>query len=138
MAEILKVSSTSDPSATAGALANTIREEGVAELQAIGPKAVNQTVKAITIARGYMATSGVDLVFLPSFVDVEIDHENKTAMRMKVRTRLPFKPSRAGEEEEGEDETPEKEEERNGAKEVERNHEETEEDREDGEDILDI
>lgn len=138
MAEILKVSSTSDPSATAGALANTIREEGVAELQAIGPKAVNQTVKAITIARGYMATSGVDLVFLPSFVDVEIDHENKTAMRMKVRTRLPFKPSRAGEEEEGKDETPEKEEERNGAKEVERNHEETEEDREGGEDILDI
>jgi len=138
LAEILKVSSTSDPSATAGALANTIREEGVAELQAIGPKAVNQTVKAITIARGYMATSGVDLVFLPSFVDVEIDHENKTAMRMKVRTRLPFKPSRAGEEEEGKDETPEKEEERNGAKEVERNHEETEEDREGGEDILDI
>lgn len=140
MAEILKVSSTSDPSATAGALANTIREEGVAELQAIGPKAVNQAVKAITIARGYMAPSGVDLVFLPSFVDVEIDHENKTAMRMKVRTRLPFKPSRA-KEEEGKDETPEKEEDSEGAKEVERNHEETEEDgedREDGEDILDI
>lgn len=138
MAEILKVSSTSDPSATAGALANTIREEGVAELQAIGPKAVNQAVKAITIARGYMAPSGVDLVFLPSFVDVEIDHENKTAMRMKVRTRLPFKPPRAGEEKGREDETHEKEEEGNGAKEVERNHEETEEDREDGEDILDI
>ncbi len=95
MAEILKVSSTSDPSATAGALANTIREEGVAELQAIGPKAVNQAVKAITIARGYMAPSGVDLVFLPSFVDVEIDHENKTAMRLEVKTRLPFKPEKA-------------------------------------------
>ncbi len=95
MAEILKVSSTSDPSATAGALANTIREEGVAELQAIGPKAVNQAVKAITIARGYMAPSGVDLVFLPSFVDVEIDHENKTAMRLEVKTRLPFKPTKA-------------------------------------------
>jgi stage V sporulation protein S len=95
LAEILKVSSTSDPSATAGALANTIREEGVAELQAIGPKAVNQAVKAITIARGYMAPSGVDLVFLPSFVDVEIDHENKTAMRLEVKTRLPFKPEKA-------------------------------------------
>lgn len=95
MAEVLKVSSTSDPSATAGALANTIREEGVAELQAIGPKAVNQAVKAITIARGYMAPSGVDLVFLPSFVDVEIDHENKTAMRLEVKTRLPFKPDKA-------------------------------------------
>ena len=94
MAEILKVSSTSDPSATAGALANTIREEGVAELQAIGPKAVNQAVKAITIARGYTAPSGVDLIFVPSFVDVEIDHEKKTAMRMEVRTRLPFKPTK--------------------------------------------
>jgi len=94
LAEILKVSSTSDPSATAGALANTIREEGVAELQAIGPKAVNQAVKAITIARGYMAPSGVDLVFVPSFVDVKIDDENKTAMRMKVKTRLPFNPTK--------------------------------------------
>ena len=94
MAEILKVSSTSDPSATAGALANTIREEGVAELQAIGPKAVNQAVKAITIARGYMAPSGVDLIFVPSFVDVKIDDENKTAMRMEVKTRLPFKPNK--------------------------------------------
>jgi len=90
LAEILKVSSTSNPSATAGALANTVREEGKAELQAIGPKAVNQSVKAITIARGYMAPSGVDLVFVPSFVDVEIDHENKTAMRMEVTTKLPF------------------------------------------------
>lgn len=100
MAEILKVSSTSDPSATAGALANTIREEGIAELQAIGPKAVNQAVKAITIARGYMAPSGVDLIFVPSFVDVQIDDENKTAMRMEVRTRLPFKPTQGKEEKE--------------------------------------
>lgn len=99
MAEILKVSSTSDPSATAGALANTIREEGVAELQAIGPKAVNQAVKAITIARGYMAPSGVDLVFVPSFVDVKIDDENKTAMRMEVKTRLPFSPTKKEEQE---------------------------------------
>lgn len=90
---MLKVSSTSEPSATAGALANTIREEGQAELQAIGPKAVNQTVKAITIARGYMAPSGVDLVFVPSFVDVEIDDGTKTAMRMHVTTRLPYTPS---------------------------------------------
>ncbi len=103
MAEILKVSSTSDPSATAGALANTIREEGVAELQAIGPKAVNQAVKAITIARGYMAPSGVDLIFVPSFVDVVIDEENKTAMRMEVRTRLPFQPENSGKKEEKEE-----------------------------------
>lgn len=100
MAEILKVSSTSDPSATAGALANTVREEGIAELQAIGPKAVNQAVKAVIIARGYMAPSGVDLIFIPSFVDVEIDHEKKTAMRLEVKTMLPFVSDRDREEEE--------------------------------------
>ena len=90
MSEMLKVSSSSEPSATAGALANTIREDGEAELQAIGPKAVNQAIKSITIARGYMAPSGVDLIFIPSFVDVEINGEKKTAMRMKVITRLPY------------------------------------------------
>lgn len=124
MAEILKVSSTSDPSATAGALANTIREEGAAELQAIGPKAVNQAVKAVTIARGYMAPSGVDLVFLPSFVDVEIDHENKTAIRLEVRTRLPFVPA-----EQEEDDSEAREQETTG------NNQEEERG---GEDILDI
>jgi len=106
VAEILKVSSTSDPSATAGALANTIREEGKAELQAIGPKAVNQAVKAITISRGYMAPSGVDLIFIPSFVDVKIDGENKTAMRLEVRTRLPYKPEQKKKEEKAEEKTP--------------------------------
>lgn len=90
MSEMLKVSSTSDPSATAGALANTIREEGQAEMQAIGPKAVNQAIKSITIARGYMAPSGVDLIFDPAFVDVNIDGEKKTAIRMFVSTRLPY------------------------------------------------
>lgn len=135
MAEILKVSSTSDPSATAGALANTIREEGTAELQAIGPKAVNQAVKAVTIARGYMAPSGVDLVFLPSFVDVKIDEENKTAMRLEVRTRLPFRP--AGDvKDEGSDNgsSGEGEEQEVSGKTVEENQKEES----GGEDILDI
>ncbi|MBS3765663.1 stage V sporulation protein S [Candidatus Bipolaricaulota bacterium] len=130
MAEILKVSSTSDPSATAGALANTIREEGTAELQAIGPKAVNQAVKAITIARGYMAPGGVDLVFLPSFVDVKIDEENKTAMRMEVRTRLPFRP--AGNDKDGVSD--EREEQDGDSNAVEENQKEES----GGEDILDI
>lgn len=86
---ILKIAATSNPSAAAGALANTIREFGVAELQAIGPKAVNQAVKAIAIARGYMAPSGVDLFFVPSFTDVEINGETKTALRFTVRSRTP-------------------------------------------------
>lgn len=85
----MKIAATSNPSAAAGALANTIREFGVAELQAIGPKAVNQAVKCIAIARGYMAPSGVDLFFVPSFTDVEINGEMKTALRFTVRSRTP-------------------------------------------------
>jgi len=137
LAEILKVSSTSDPSATAGALANTIREEGVAELQAIGPKAVNQAVKAITIARGYMAPSGVDLVFLPSFVDVEIDHENKTAMRLEVKTRLPFKPDKPSGKKGSEEESGGQENEGTDPEGTE-NRQESNEEENGGEDILDI
>lgn len=98
MSEILKVASSSNPSATAGALANTIREEGKARLQAIGPKAVNQMIKAVTIARGYMAPSGVDLIFVPSFVDVQINEGKKTALRLHVKTRLPYRPDQKKEE----------------------------------------
>lgn len=85
--DILKVSAQSDASATAGALANTIRESGEAELQGIGPKAINQAIKAIAIARSYLASSGVDLVAMPSFVDVEIDGEQRTALRFSIVPR---------------------------------------------------
>lgn len=84
---ILKVSAHSNATATAGALANTIRQQGQAELQGIGPKAVNQAVKAIAIARGYLASSGIDLVAVPDFVDVEIDGQPRTALRFLVKPR---------------------------------------------------
>lgn len=87
---VLKVSAKSRPIATAGALANTIREEGRAEIQVIGPKAVNQAIKAIAIARGYLASSGIDLILVPSFADVTIDGEAKTAIKMLVRPRHPL------------------------------------------------
>jgi len=86
----LKVSSTSEPKSAAGALANTIREQGWAEIQVIGPKAVNQAVKAIAIARGYIAPSGVDLISIPSFTEVIIDGEEKTAIRFLVKPRYPI------------------------------------------------
>lgn len=86
---MLKVSSGSDPSATAGAIANGIRERGETQLQVIGPRAVNQAVKAIAIARGYLAASGVDLYFTPSFSTVRIDDQEKTAIHFAVHTRHP-------------------------------------------------
>jgi len=86
---VLKVASHSNPSAAAGALANTIRDQGWAEIQVIGPKAVNQAVKAIAIARSYIASSGIDLVAVPSFVEVEIAGQEKTAIKLEVWPRNP-------------------------------------------------
>jgi|GEM_PF-2489377 len=83
--DVLKVSSKSNPNAVAGALAGAIREKGVAEIQAIGAGAVNQAIKAIAIARGYVAPSGIDLVCIPAFTDVTIDGEERTAIKLIVK-----------------------------------------------------
>ncbi len=85
--ETLKVAAKSNPNSVAGALAGVIREQGKAEMQAIGAGAVNQAVKAIAIARGFVAPSGIDLVCIPAFVDVQIDGEERTAIRLLVGPR---------------------------------------------------
>lgn len=84
---VLKVSGKSNPSSVAGALASIVRETGKAELQAIGAGAINQAVKAIAIARGYVAPNGIDLVCVPAFVDVDINGAEKTAIKFYVSTR---------------------------------------------------
>lgn len=85
--EVLKVSSKSNPNSVAGALAGVIRENGSAEIQAIGAGALNQAVKAIAVARGFVAPSGIDLVCVPSFTDVNIDGEERTAIKLVVNPR---------------------------------------------------
>jgi len=75
--EILKVSAKSNPNSVAGVLAEVIRENGKAEIQAIGAGALNQAIKAVAIARGFVATGGVDLICIPAFVDIEIDGEGQ-------------------------------------------------------------
>lgn len=85
--EMLKVSSNSSPNKVAGALAGVLREEGKAELQAVGAGAINQGVKAVAIARGFVAPSGVDLVCVPAFTDIEIDGEERTAIKLIVEPR---------------------------------------------------
>ncbi len=87
--QILKASSSSNPGATAGAIANCIREHGLAEIQGIGPRAVNQAVKAIAIARGYLAASGVDLYCVPSFTSISVaeGEQEKTAIHFAVKPR---------------------------------------------------
>ncbi|TYB87290.1 MAG: stage V sporulation protein S [Kosmotoga sp.] len=85
--EVLKVASNSKPNAVAGALAGVIREKGITEVQAIGAGAVNQAIKAIAIARGYVAPGGIDLVCIPSFADVEIEGEVRTAIKFLVKPK---------------------------------------------------
>lgn len=83
----LMISSKSNPSSIAGAVAGAIREKGKAVLQAVGAGAVNQAVKAIAIARGFVSPNGVDLVCIPAFVDIHIQGEEKTAMQFIVTPR---------------------------------------------------
>ena len=85
--EVLKVAADSDPNSVAGALAGVLREEGKAELQAIGAGALNQAVKAVAIARGFVAPSGIDLICIPAFTDIEIDGEERTAIKLIVQPR---------------------------------------------------
>lgn len=85
--EVLKVSARSRPSAVAGAIAGVVRESGRAEVQAIGAGATNQAVKAVAIARDYLAETGIEAVCLPAFIDVTIDDEDRTAIRLIVEPR---------------------------------------------------
>jgi stage V sporulation protein S len=85
--EVLKVSSKSNPNSVAGALAGVIREHGSAEIQAVGAGAINQSVKAIAIARGFVSPSGIDLVCIPAFSDIIIDGEERTAIKLIVQPR---------------------------------------------------
>ena len=85
--EVLKVSSKSNPNSVAGALAGVLREKGSAEIQAIGAGALNQAIKSIAIARGFVAPSGLDLICVPAFTDIEIDGEQKTALKLIIEPR---------------------------------------------------
>ena len=87
MMDVLKVSAKSNPTSVAGALAGVIRERGKAELQAVGAGALNQAVKSVAIARGYVAPCGVDLVCIPAFTDITIEAEERTAIKLIVMQR---------------------------------------------------
>lgn len=85
--EILKVSSRSNPNKVAGAIANVFRSNGSVELQTVGAGSLNQAIKSVCIARGFVAPSGKNLVVVPAFVDVTIDGEEKTAIKLIVEAK---------------------------------------------------
>ena len=84
--EILKVSAKSNPNSVAGALAGVLREKGGAEIQAIGAGALNQAIKATAIARGFVAPSGIDLVCIPAFTDIQ--RRGKNCNQTPGRTQI--------------------------------------------------
>src|SRR5690606_34483353 len=85
--EVLKVSARSRSTAVAGAIAGVIREGQPAEVQAIGAGAVNQAIKAVAIARGYLAENNIDIVCVPSFVEIDIEGQERTAVKLTVERR---------------------------------------------------
>lgn len=85
--EILKVSSKSNPSKVAGAIANIFRENKSVEIQTIGAGSLNQAIKAVAIARGFVAPSGDNLVLIPAFNDIIIDGEQKTAIKLIIEAK---------------------------------------------------
>ena len=85
--ETLKVSSKSNPNSVAGALANAFRSSGKVEIQAVGAGALNQAVKAIAIARGFLAPSGKNIVCIPAFADISIEGEERTAIKLIVESK---------------------------------------------------
>ena len=85
--EILKVSSKSNPNSVAGALTNVLRETSEVEIQAVGAGALNQSIKAIAIARGFVAPSGKNLYCIPSFSTINIDGEERTAIKLNIEAK---------------------------------------------------
>lgn len=85
--EVLKVSTKSNPNSVAGALAAIIKEKNIVEIQAVGAGAINQAVKAIAIARGFVAPSGKDIICVPAFTDIVIDGEERTAIKLIIQPR---------------------------------------------------
>ena len=87
--ETLKVSTKSNPNSVAGAMAGAVRQAGAVEVQVVGAGALNQAIKAVAIARGYVAPAGIDLVCIPTFADIVIDGERRTAIRLSIEDRHP-------------------------------------------------
>lgn len=85
--DVIKVSARSRSTAVAGAIAGVMRQHNYAEVQAIGAGAVNQAVKALAIARGYLERDEIDIVTMPYFTEVDIDGQERTAVRFRVEPR---------------------------------------------------
>jgi len=85
--DLIKVSANSRTSAVAGAIAGVVRENKRAEVQAIGAGAVNQAVKALVLATGYLNGDGIRIVCIPEFADITIGDKVRTAIKLVIEVR---------------------------------------------------
>jgi stage V sporulation protein S len=92
--EVVKISSKSNPNSCAGALAGVLRSAGTVEVQVVGAGALNQAIKAVAIARGFVSGSGMDLVCVPSFAEIQIDGESRTACPTRPPRPMAERPRR--------------------------------------------
>ena len=92
---MIKVSATSRTSAVAGAIAGVVREQHRAEVQAIGAGAVNQAIKALILATGYLRLDGIQVNCVPEFAEVTIEDKVRTAIKLIVEPDVPANGSRA-------------------------------------------
>jgi len=82
--DMIKVSANSRTSAVAGAIAGVVREHHRAEVQAIGAGAVNQAMKALILATGYLKNDGIHVSCVPEFADVTIEDKVRTAIKLVI------------------------------------------------------
>ena len=80
----IKVASKSEPKEVAGMVANLVKEEKNIEIQAIGAGAVNQAVKSVAVARGYVAPMGINLSCIPAFANVDVEGETRTGIKLVI------------------------------------------------------
>ena len=86
--EVLKISAKSNPNSVAGAIAGLVKESNKAEMQAIGAGALNQAIKAVAIARGFLSPACVELVCVTAFAEVEVEGEDRTGIKIIVESRV--------------------------------------------------
>ena len=87
MIELMKVASSSSPSAVAGAISSIMRTQEYLNIDTVGAGSLNQAIKAVVIARGYLVPSGIDIKISPSFREIKIDGKEKTAVRLRVEKK---------------------------------------------------
>ncbi len=85
---LIRVSHKSRSTAVAGAIAGALREHEDIAVQTVGAAAVNQAIKAVTIARNYLERDNLDLICVPTFVEIEVEGKVETAIRLFL-TRIP-------------------------------------------------